>query len=85
MYISGRVQGVFYRSHTKEKADQLSLGGWVRNLNDGRVEAVFEGTPESVDQIISWCEKGPPSSEVTHVDIQEEPHTGDFSRFSIRY
>ena len=85
LYISGRVQGVFFRARTKDTADRLSLSGWVRNLTDGRVEAVFEGNSDAIDQMIVWCRKGPPFSSVTSVELTEEPFTKEFTGFDIRY
>ncbi len=54
-WISGTVQGVFYRDSTRREAQRLGLGGWVKNLPDGRVEAVFEGDPDAVDALVDWC------------------------------
>ncbi len=72
--ISGRVQGVGFRYWTCELAEQLGLGGWVRNLGDGRVEAVFEGPDESVERMVRWCHRGPPGAEVGEVEVlREEP------------
>ena len=78
MYVSGWVQGVFYRWNAKELAKELRLNGWVRNLPDGRVEAVFEGEKREVEQIIDWCKNGPPGARVSRVDVtwedpREEP------------
>ncbi|MCS7149572.1 MAG: acylphosphatase [Caldimicrobium sp.] len=83
--ISGRVQGVFFRAYTKEEAQRLGLKGWVRNLPDGRVEALFEGEPSAVDEMIKWCQKGSPTSVVTKVEVLEEPFKGDLNEFVIRY
>lgn len=83
--ISGKVQGVWFRAHTKEKADELGLTGWVRNLPDGRVEAVFEGDEVLVEEMIRWCHIGSPHSKVTKVEVIEEPYEGKFARFEIRY
>lgn len=85
VYISGRVQGVFFRAYTKEEADRLGLKGWVRNLPDGRVEAVFEGPASAIEEMIRWCHRGSPASKVTSVEVEEEPYTGEFKDFSIRY
>lgn len=85
VYISGKVQGVFFRAYTKEEADRLGLKGWVRNLPDGRVEAVFEGPSEAVEEMIRWCYRGSPASKVTSVEVEEEPYTGEFKDFSIKY
>lgn len=83
--ISGKVQGVFFRAYTEEEANRLGVKGWVRNLPDGRVEAVFEGEDEAVDKMIAWCHKGSPHSRVTHVEVIEEPYTGEFKDFRVRY
>ena len=85
VYISGRVQGVFFRAYTKEEADRLGLKGWVRNLPDGRVEAVFEGDEEAVEAMIKWCHNGSPQAKVAEVEVLEEPYKGEFKDFRIRY
>ena len=85
LIISGRVQGVFYRASTCDKALQLNLTGWVRNCADGSVEAVVEGPEEQVNALISWCKQGPTHAHVTHVDVNHEHYQGDYSTFSIRY
>jgi acylphosphatase len=77
--VSGRVQGVFYRSTCIERARALRLGGWVRNLVDGRVEAAFEGPPEDVDAIVAWCREGPPRAQVQELSVEEEPPIGEDS------
>ncbi|MBI5251398.1 MAG: acylphosphatase [Desulfomonile tiedjei] len=83
--ISGLVQGVSFRYHTRSKARQLGALGWVRNLPDGRVEAVFEGDENEVSAMIDWCSKGPAYSRVESLKIYEEPPTGDFMDFEITY
>lgn len=83
--ISGRVQGVFFRAYTRETAMRLNLTGWVRNLYDGRVEAVFEGYDTNIQSMVEWCKKGPPHAVVRHVDASEEPYTGEFSDFRISH
>lgn len=85
LFVEGRVQGVFFRSETKAQADSLQLTGWVKNLPDGRVEAVFEGEEERVDALLAWCRKGPPYAVVKETDVREEPFTGEFSSFRISY
>ena len=80
----GRVQGVFYRASTKEKADTLGLSGWVRNLPNGDVEILACGSQEKVDQLIKWCWDGPPASQVTHVIISEEEDSIQGS-FQVKY
>ncbi len=83
--IHGLVQGVYFRASTREEAARLGLTGWVRNLPDGSVEAVFEGEKKKVEEIVGWCHKGPSGARVSKVDISWEPYTGRFSRFEIRY
>ena len=85
VFISGKVQGVWFRAYTKEEADRLGVKGWVRNLPDGRVEAVFEGDEEAVEEMVRWCHQGSPMSRVERVEVQEEPYRGEFEDFSIRY
>ncbi|MCS7095198.1 MAG: acylphosphatase [Thaumarchaeota archaeon] len=84
VWISGRVQGVFFRAHMKRVADDLGLRGWVRNLSDGRVEAVFEGPESSVLKAVEWCKKGPPMAVVKEVEVKWEEYTGSESRFYVR-
>lgn len=83
--IEGRVQGVFFRYHTQEKAYELGIKGWVKNRRDGRVEAVFEGDKDKVERIIQWCHHGPSEARVTNVKIEWGHYTGEFEDFSIRY
>ena len=85
LFISGGVQGVFYRANTKNVALEHHLTGWVRNCYDGRVEAVLEGGRINVEKVIKWCKEGPPSANVTDLEIITEEATGEFSSFSIRY
>ena len=82
--ISGRVQGVFFRMETLRAAERLGVNGWVRNLSDGTVEAVFEGETDKVDAVIAWCKKGPPMASVTDIQIDETRYIGEFDNFSIR-
>ncbi len=84
VYVAGQVQGVFFRDSTREKAEQLGLTGWVKNLPDGRVEALFEGPSERIREMIRWCEKGPPHAEVENVDSQFEVSEGDLTSFEVR-
>ena len=82
--ISGQVQGVFFRDSTRQKAVELNLAGWVKNLPDGRVEAVFEGPSEMVQEILRWCEEGPQHASVENVDTDIEETGGELSGFEIR-
>jgi len=70
VFATGRVQGVYYRANTRETANELGLDGWVRNLDDGRVEAVFEGPRESVEAAVEWCHDGSPAARVEAVDVE---------------
>jgi len=85
VYVSGRVQAVAYRAGTERMATRYRLTGWVRNLPDGRVEAVFEGDEQDVEAMTAWCRTGPPLASVDHVDIVEEPYEGRDAAFSIAH
>lgn len=85
LYISGKVQGVFYRAFTEEVALSLGLKGWVRNLPDRRVEAVFEGDKELIEKAIKKCYEGPPFAQVSHIDVIWEESVEDLTDFRIRY
>lgn len=82
LYVSGHVQGVFFRESARRIAQALGLDGWVRNLPDGRVEAVFEGEQSAVERALAWCHHGPPDAHVAHVDTHWEPPAGE-AGFSI--
>jgi acylphosphatase len=75
--VSGRVQGVFFRAETRNRASSLGLGGWVRNRGDGTVEAVFEGDRERVESMVEWCRKGPAHADVENVDVAWEEPRGE--------
>ena len=83
--ISGRVQGVWFRTSTRDKAEQLGLTGWVKNTVDGCVEAVFEGEEERIEEMINWCHQGPPLAEVGNIEVKKQPPTNYFDRFSIEH
>jgi acylphosphatase len=74
--VSGRVQGVGYRVACAREAAAVGVAGSVRNLPDGRVEAVFEGSPADVDALVAWCRRGPRSAVVREVRVTDEPPTG---------
>jgi acylphosphatase len=84
VHIGGRVQGVFFRANTQRKALSLGLTGWVRNLPDGRVEALFEGDPEQAEAMLAWCRTGDPPARVDRVEVAREPAAGGFTDFAIR-
>jgi len=83
VYISGRVQGVFYRATTRDTARDHGVDGWVKNLDDGRVEAVFEGDPDDVEAMIDFCHEGSSSARVDDVEVTEEEPEG-LDGFEIR-
>lgn len=83
--ISGRVQGVNFRAHTREQARKAGVHGWVRNLDDGGVEAVFEGPRSSVQRLVSWCYGGPTYAEVDRVEVNWEQPVGQEPGFTIRW
>ncbi|MDB2225437.1 acylphosphatase [Halorubrum ezzemoulense] len=70
VFVSGRVQGVYYRASTRDAAREKGVDGWVRNLDDGRVEAVFEGPEGAVRDMVAWCETGSRAAEVDDVDAE---------------
>ena len=82
--VHGRVQGVFFRADTRRMAQSLKLAGWVRNMDDGTVEAAFEGTRQSVEAAIEWCGHGPPSAVVDNVDVTWEEPAGE-GEFQVLY
>lgn len=82
-YVSGRVQGVFYRSATQKKAHELNLTGWTRNLSDGRVEVMICGKKDSVEAMLEWLWDGPPAAEVTDV-VANEVAWESHSHFEVR-
>ncbi len=83
--IAGRVQGVFFRAYTRDEARSLGLKGWVRNLPDGRVEALFEGERRAVDDMLAWCRQGPPYAYVHKVEEDWQPYQGDLADFRVVY
>jgi acylphosphatase len=83
--VTGKVQGVFYRAETASKAKQLMLTGWIRNLPDGRVEAIFEGDEANVQKIIEFCRRGPPNAYVVDVNVRRQEWKDEFDNFAVRY
>ena len=83
--VTGLVQGVFYRHNTKRKADEFRLTGGVRNLRDGRVGVICEGTEEDIGKLVEWCRRGPQGAVVEHVDVTWKEYTGEFKDFGILY
>ncbi len=85
VWITGRVQGVFFRANTRNEAVKLDLKGWVKNLPDERVEALFEGDDKATNHMLRFCRRGPFGSKVDDVEIVEEKYKGEFESFEIRY
>jgi acylphosphatase len=83
VFVSGEVQGVFFRAETRRQAQALGLAGWVRNLPDGRVEAVFEGPEDAVERMVAWCRQGPSYAEVRDVEVEHEDPEG-LTEFDVR-
>ena len=84
VYVSGRVQGVFFRATTRDNAQEKGVDGWVKNLDDGRVEAVFEGDPAAVDAMVEFCYEGRDMASVSTVEVEEEDPEG-IDGFEIAY
>lgn len=84
LFISGRVQGVYFRASVEDLSQELGLSGWARNLSDGRVEIVFEGEKEKVNKAIAWCHKGPPGAKVDEVVVLNEKPEGE-TGFRIKF
>jgi len=85
VFVSGFVQGVFFRFETMKRARQRRVTGWVRNLPDGRVEAIFEGEKTDVEEVVSFCRRGPPGAVVKDLRTYLEKPTGEFKDFTVRY
>jgi acylphosphatase len=83
--VHGRVQGVAFRANTQHQARRLGLTGWVRNCHDGTVEFVAEGQQNSVQQLVAWCQHGPPGARVTHIELGWEAPGENLEGFDIRY
>lgn len=85
IFISGRVQGVGFRHFTKINARELSVKGWVKNLSDGRVEAIFQGDVHQVEELINRCKKGPRSAYVKKLEVEDADDTTDYSSFEVQF
>ena len=84
VFVSGKVQGVYFRATTRDTAREHDVDGWVRNLDDGRVEAVFEGPEEAVERLVEFCHKGSPAARVDDVDVAYEEPQGE-GGFRVRW
>ena len=85
IFVTGRVQGVFFRQSTKVMAIKNNVNGWVCNLDDGRVEIVAEGKTQNISNFVTWCKTGPANSRVDEFELSEENYTGEFENFEVRY
>lgn len=85
IFVTGKVQGVFFRQALKVMAKKNCVFGWVKNLKDGRVEAVLEGEDEKVSRLIEWSHGGPANARVEDVEIINEKFTGEFTKFDVLY
>jgi len=83
-FVSGRVQGVFFRFNTRQTASRLGVTGWVRNLKDGRVEVVAEGEVKAINDFIGFLKNGPPEARVDSLNVVEEEYKGEFTFFNVR-
>ena len=85
VFVSGKVQGVYFRATTREEARERGVTGWVRNLDDGRVESVFEGERGDVESMVEFCHEGSSAARVKDVEVEWEDAPGGFGGFEIRY
>mgnify|MGYP005858153251 CR=1 FL=1 len=85
IFVSGLVQGVFFRSETRAKAKELGLFGWVRNLANGRVEILAEGEKEKLEKLVDWAKRGPTSARVDGLEVDWQEYKDEFKDFEIRY
>ena len=85
IFVTGRVQGVFFRQSTKVMAIKNNAKGWVRNLDDGRVEIVAQGETQDIDNLAHWCKTGPANSRVDEFELSEENISDEFETFEVRY
>jgi acylphosphatase len=85
IFVTGKVQGVFFRQALKVMAKKNNVYGWVKNLKDGRVEAILEGDEEKVNRLVEWSHGGPANARVEDVEIRNEKFIGEFSQFDVLY
>lgn len=85
LFVKGKVQGVFFRQALKVKAKQNNVSGWVKNLKDGRVEAVLEGEDVDVSSVVEWCHAGPANARVEDIEIRNEKFKNEFEKFEVLY
>lgn len=86
IYIYGEiVQGVFFRAHINDRANELDITGYVKNNDDGSVEAVFEGDDSDIDELVEYCREGPRGAKIDDMEVVDEEYEGEFDEFEIRY
>ena len=85
LFVTGRVQGVFFRQSLKAKSIQNNIFGWVKNLHDGRVECILEGTEENISILVEWAHHGPANAIVENVEIHNEKFNNEFVKFDVLY
>jgi len=85
LFVKGKVQGVFFRQALKVTAKKNNVNGWVRNLKDGRVEALLEGDDVDVSTLVEWCHAGSANARVEDIDIKNEKYSGEFLKFEVLY
>ena len=85
LFVTGKVQGVFFRQALKVMAKKNDISGWVKNLEDGRVEAVLEGNEEKVSRLVEWAHGGPANARVEDIEIRNEKFTSEFLKFDVLY
>ena len=85
IFVTGKVQGVYFRQTLKVMAKKNDVFGWVKNLKDGRVESILEGDEEKVDRLVEWAHGGPASARVEYVEVQNENFIAEFSKFDVLY
>ena len=85
LFVTGKVQGVFFRQTLKVQAKKNDIFGWVKNLEDGRVEAVLEGNDEKINRLVEWAHGGPANARVEDVEIRNEKFVGEFLQFDVLY
>lgn len=84
IFVSGRVQGVFFRQKTRQQAERLGVKGWIRNLPDGKVEGIFEGEEKAVETLVEYCKHGPSRAIVENVELKFEQYRNEFFDFKVR-
>jgi len=85
IFVTGKVQGVFFRQALKVMAKKNNVFGWVKNLNDGKVETILEGEDVDVSAIVEWCHAGPANARVEDIEIKNEKFKGEFSKYDVLY